>query len=98
ALLIWVVRDGHVQGKTVAVNEKDLTSRIRDFRLLMENYSSTDYLGKELADLLLTPILPMIDGAKRVAIVPHGALHFLPFAALPTGTDEALIDRAAVYY
>jgi CHAT domain-containing protein len=30
--------------------------------------------------------------------VPHRELHLLPFAALPTGLGDALIDRVAIYY
>src|SRR6185295_6559146 len=53
-----------------------------------------------LSDLLLGPVAAQIAGA-RLAVVPDGALFFLPFAALPvpraSGDDpERLIDRAEI--
>ena len=97
-LLIWWLKDGLISGKAVPMQAKDLLAKVREYRELMQNFSSTDYLGKELADLLLTPVLSQIGDIKHLAIVPHGSLHFLPFAALPLGPSEDVIDRFAVSY
>jgi len=97
-LLIWVLQNGQIHGKSVAVAKRDLEARVRDFRLLMENFSSPEYLGKELADILLAPVKEFLGNAQRLAIVPHGVLHFLPFAALPVEGDDVLIDRFPLYY
>lgn len=94
---IWVIQGGSLSGVSVPVLQQDLQARIRDFRMLMQNFSSTEYLGKELADLLIAPIADKIKGAKRLAIVPHQNLHFLPFAALPF-EKGALVDRFSIYY
>lgn len=98
ALLVWVIKGGQVTGKSIEVTSKDLEQHIRDFRLLMENFSSTDYLGKELARWLIDPIKDQIEGAKRLVIVPHGNLHFLSFAALPFGDGAYLVDTFPLYY
>ena len=97
ALYIWVIQGGHVTGATVPVTEAELTTRVRDFRTLMQNFSSADYLGKELSTMLLEPVRAALATAKRLAIVPHQNLHFLPFAALPFA-GGALIDHFPVYY
>ena len=45
----------------------------------------------ELSRVLLQPAGPLLEG-KRLLIVPDGALHLLPFAALPVpGTDRPLV-------
>jgi CHAT domain-containing protein/Tfp pilus assembly protein PilF len=45
----------------------------------------------ELSQLLLQPVAGLL-GRKRLLIVPDGALHYLPFAALPRpGTSEPLV-------
>jgi CHAT domain-containing protein/tetratricopeptide (TPR) repeat protein/Tol biopolymer transport system component len=102
ALLVWVVKDGKVTGHEVALAREELTARVRDFRLLLQSYSTTDYLGRELADALLEPITGDLSaaGAKRLVVVPHGPLHFFPFAALPYGDEEGsyLMDGFAVSY
>ena len=97
-LLIWVVRDGHVSGKVVPIGSKDLSDQVRDFRELMENYSSADYLGQELAKVLIAPVSKELLGAKRLAIVPHGSLHFVPFAALPVANHGLMIDQFSIFY
>jgi len=45
----------------------------------------------ELSNLLLRPVAGLLPG-KRLLIVPDGALHYLPFAALPMpGSSEPLV-------
>ena len=45
----------------------------------------------ELSQLLLQPVTGLL-GRKRLLIVPDGALHYLPFAALPVpGSSEPLV-------
>jgi CHAT domain-containing protein len=92
------VKGGKIHGKAIAITRKELLGRIRDFRLLMENYSSPEYLGKELADLLISPMNEALAGADRLAIVPHSSLHFLSFAALPLGDGGFVIDRYPIHY
>jgi CHAT domain-containing protein len=96
-LFVWVVHDGSITGATVEVGAGEVEKRVRDFRTLMQNFSTTDYLGKELADILIAPVRDKLDGVKRLAVVPHRNLHFLPFAALPEG-DGFLVDRWSLYY
>lgn len=54
---------------------------------------------QEMADLsrmLLAPAAALLEG-KRLVVVPDGALHYVPFAALPApGTDEPLVVRHEV--
>ncbi len=49
-----------------------------------------------LHDLLLGPVAGGLQG-RSLCIVPHGALHGLPFHAFESG-GEALVDRAVVSY
>lgn len=37
--------------------------------------------------LLWAPLVPLLRGRRRVALVPHRALHYVPFAALHDGTQ-----------
>lgn len=50
-----------------------------------------------LYDMLIRPLEWLIAGAERLTVVPHGALHGLPFAALfDDQWEEYLVERAAV--
>lgn len=48
----------------------------------------------ELADLLLAPVTDALGG-RRLLVIADGALHYLPFAALPVpgGSGALLLDR-----
>jgi len=50
-----------------------------------------------LARVLLEPVAPLLAG-KRLALVPHGVLHYLPFAALPSpgSTDPLVVHHELV--
>lgn len=50
----------------------------------------------QLHEQLLAPVISRLDG-RQVRIVPHGALHGLPFHALESG-GTALVDRCNVSY
>ncbi|HWM92511.1 MAG TPA: CHAT domain-containing protein [Thermoanaerobaculia bacterium] len=50
----------------------------------------------ELSKMLLGPAAGLLEG-KRLVVVPDGALHYIPFSALPApGTTEPLVERHEV--
>ncbi|MCU0492643.1 MAG: CHAT domain-containing protein [Chloroflexaceae bacterium] len=53
------------------------------------------YLG-QLYDMLLRPLTALI-GERRLAIVPHRALHYLPFHALFNGQHYLIEEREVCY-
>jgi hypothetical protein len=53
--------------------------------------------GQALARLVL-PKLKGLAGARRLMIVPHGSLHYLPFETLPDEAGRFLIESHAVSY
>jgi CHAT domain-containing protein len=58
--------------------------------------ATVDHLH-DLHAALLAPLLPLVPGARRLVVVPHGFLHYLPFHALFDGR-AFLLDRVAVSY
>jgi hypothetical protein len=52
---------------------------------------------RDLARRLLAPVAPLIAGARRVRILPYGALRGVDFHALPFGSDVLLAGRPVVY-
>jgi CHAT domain-containing protein len=57
--------------------------------------SANEILG-QIYSLVFWPLEPMIDG-NRLIVIPHGALHYVPFHALHDGTGY-LIDRFEISY
>lgn len=54
-------------------------------------------LLRKLHTLLFRPLEPLLEGARRLIIVPHGALHYLPFHALQDG-HAYLLERFEISY
>jgi CHAT domain-containing protein/Tfp pilus assembly protein PilF len=50
--------------------------------------------GADLRAVAWDPVAPRVRGARRVFIVPDGALHLVNFAALPSGPDRYLVETA----
>lgn len=47
---------------------------------------------QQLFSQLVAPVLPQLVGFQRLIVVPHGALHYLPFQALFDG-DRYLVEQ-----
>lgn len=50
-------------------------------------------------DLLISPLLDLIEDAEHLIIIPHLLWHYLPFhALLDSGSQEYLIDKFSISY
>jgi CHAT domain-containing protein len=55
--------------------------------------------AEALSRVLLGPAWPEMESVQRLVVVPDGALHLLPFSALPApGSGERLVDRFEIAY
>jgi len=52
---------------------------------------------RRLSDLLMTPLDAVLGAFRRLIIVPHGPLHYVPFHALHDGTSF-LLERHEISY
>jgi CHAT domain-containing protein len=71
-----------------------LEADVRALRKALELPVESDHaeLGAKLYARLIAPIEPLLGGRKKLVVVPHAALHYLPFAALRPA-EGYLIDR-----
>ncbi len=81
------------QVKGVKLDVKDLRRRIELFRqhIMSRDSYQCQLEGQSLYEKLIKPLERTIQ-STNLTIVPHGALHYLPFNALNSG-EEYLIDR-----
>ncbi|MEE4298851.1 MAG: CHAT domain-containing protein [Pseudomonadales bacterium] len=74
---------------------RDLGADVAELRLWVQDFASDpeDYepLLEEMYDRIVRPLGPVLS-ARRLTIVPHGPLHYVPFAALGDGETQ-LADR-----
>ncbi len=95
-LVSWVADRRQVRAVTMPLERVSLGDLILQFRKAIEKRASVESFGRQLYDQLIAPIAPMLQNAKQLVIVPHGVLHYLPFAALQKADSTYLIDDHAL--
>jgi CHAT domain-containing protein len=93
---LWVFVMSAQGLEAVKLDRAGLEDAIVAFRrCLGEPARDCDEASRALHDRLLKPVADRLTPAKRLVIVPHGALHYLPFNALHSGAGH-LIDSHAI--
>ena len=104
-VLQYYVFGAKLYGVTVSSNDvrvaeiasPGLEADVRRFRALIEQGSDQVLVeARALYDRLIRPVEAQIRG-KSLLVVPHGVLHYLPFAALHDGSNY-LLDSHALRY
>ncbi|RMX04236.1 CHAT domain-containing protein [Corticibacter populi] len=94
ALLVWVVSPDAIAAHRIAVGRDALVSVVEAFRdAIIQGRRGAVGAADQLGTLLIEP-LGLAPGL-RLVMVPHGALHYLPFQALRV-RDQYLIERNPV--
>ncbi|MBF0094710.1 MAG: CHAT domain-containing protein, partial [Alphaproteobacteria bacterium] len=79
--------------EAVKLDGKDLAAAVGRFRAAVQNPNSTDSMthARALYNRLVAPLRSRIS-TERLVIVPHGVLHYLPFAALHSDNSYLIDD------
>ncbi|MCC6547888.1 CHAT domain-containing protein [Candidatus Sumerlaeota bacterium] len=94
----WVVGPESLDAVRLPASRESITERVAVARLKLQNFEPVEEDLQSLANDLIVPTLPYLNGVKRICVVPHQELHTLPFAALSLGGGQDLVDRFAIYY
>lgn len=95
-LVCYVIDRGQARSMSTPFDRSRLGESIAQFRRAIEKRASTEIFSRALYDVLLKPVEPLLVHAKQLVIVPHGALHYVPFPALQRADSTYLIDRHAL--
>ncbi|HTI62510.1 MAG TPA: CHAT domain-containing protein [Gemmatimonadaceae bacterium] len=102
-LLVFIASRQRVRWIQMPIGSADLAERVHLVRELIAARSSTaDAPLRDLYDKLIAPVerQGLLQGVRRLIIVPHGALTYLPFAALrppqQTGGAAFLVQRYSI--
>ena len=83
-VIAWVLRPSGIQGHLLQRSRKDLAADVEGFRQAVFTRSpAVSTWGERLHGLLIAPL--QLAPAEQLVIVPHDALHYLPFQALQQG-------------
>jgi CHAT domain-containing protein len=92
-LVVWTIRKDGFEGKALALPKAELAKEVEAFRRsIIERRRDVDVHGQALYNQLIAPA--RLGDAKRVFIVPHGPLHYMPFQALHDGQAYLIASRA----
>ncbi|HEY6199096.1 MAG TPA: CHAT domain-containing tetratricopeptide repeat protein [Candidatus Binatia bacterium] len=100
AVLLWVVEKDRLRFASVPFDRVELVKKIAELRRSVADPAEKEAFRVAAADLyraLVAPALPFIRG-KQLVIVPHDALHYIPFQALLSPAGRYLIQDYPIYY
>jgi len=104
-IAVFLLRSNQLRARTVSHRANDLQAKIELLRGLIARESGEDWRVPAVS-LYRVLVEPLVDagwlrGVKRLYLVPHGFLHYVPFAALPSSKEpnsRPLIDAYEVSY
>ncbi|HZE91589.1 MAG TPA: CHAT domain-containing protein [Rhizobacter sp.] len=92
--LVWLITRSGMSAGIIGAGQAALAQQVEAFRAsVIERRRDTTALAQNLHRTLFANV--DLTGVRRLFIVPHGPLHYLPFQALHDGRSF-LIERAAV--
>ena len=97
-LNIWVMRADGVTLRASDTTENKLAAQIKILRSKITRGTLDDGYKRQAGNLyeqLIEPVEDLLAGVETLIIVPHGALHYLPFNMLMKD-DAFLIDQYVV--
>jgi CHAT domain-containing protein len=81
-VVAWTVFRNEIRVTRIPQDREELDQKILAFRNLLQEISPLSEESRGLHDRIVGPVLAGIEGASYLAVVPHGSLHYLSFAAL----------------
>ncbi|HSB73978.1 MAG TPA: CHAT domain-containing protein [Candidatus Methylomirabilis sp.] len=96
----WVVSRDALRVVRLRIGENELARHISDFRQLIASRGRIEELQQAASDLFQTLVAPAFPAGlpRELLIVPHRALHYLPFHALMSAPGRHLVQDSLVYY
>ena len=99
-VLVFFVGPDEFDWHRLDVSATAMTERVRNFVELLSTDDGQERwrpIGVRLGDELLAPVARSLESVRRLTVIPDGALHFLPFEALPWKGDWFLRKMEIAY-
>lgn len=95
-LIIWVVTPTDVVSQQVPIDSRALSEKVHAYLRAVNGPSGgmeAEQGARELYEILIAPVEPLLDRTKLLCIVADKILHYLPFTALATtATGRYLLE------
>ncbi|MDZ7262409.1 MAG: CHAT domain-containing protein, partial [candidate division KSB1 bacterium] len=91
-VILWTITAEKVQATTSKIPLMELGELVQNFRKGIERRLSIENLSRTLYKILDEPARKSLEDIHHLVIIPHGILHYLPFAALMDGNNRYLVE------
>ena len=82
-ILVWTLTQDSISVSRIALSRKAITTKVKQYLQKLQEIQPIEKESVELFQQLVAPALSQQITKKRyMGIVPHGILHYLPWAAL----------------
>ncbi len=97
--LLWAISRETLQAIPLKIGRVELARRVTELRELIASRGRTEDLQRAARELYITLVAPAFPSGfpRELLIVPHDALHYLPFQALMSAPGRYLIQDAPLY-
>lgn len=102
-ILLWIITKETVNVVSSEIKSQELDEKVKNYLNLIqslkaENQSRAKTLGRELYNILITPILPYLDKNKEICLIPNKSLFQMPFAALVSPGEDYFVTEFDFFY
>jgi len=89
----WAITNQRISSWQQSIANQRLIAAVDTLRTALQQQKSIVQISRHLYDLLIAPFEKELNQQTHLVIVPHGILHYLPFAALMDPQERYLIER-----
>ncbi|CAN5694143.1 hypothetical protein BH20ACI4_BH20ACI4_25900 [soil metagenome] len=98
-VFIWLVSKENLAVESSQISSEALKFKVEDFLTsVKDNDAAIQNKGRELYDLLITPILKHLDAKKAICLIPNKVLYQLPFSALVSPNGSYFLSEFSMFY
>lgn len=93
-LIIFTLTSDILDLRVIPISKRELIDTIKNYRKMLTGFNPVKNAGLKLYQLLLKPSENVWKQKADLVVVPHNALHFLPFSSLYDGEKYMVETRS----
>jgi CHAT domain-containing protein len=97
-LYVWAVNKDRVHLERIKINREDISRIVLALNtaIASRNKKQSETISEKVYETFLKPVIPFVSG-DCIGFIPHGPLHYLPFAAM-SYKGQYLVDGFSIFY
>ena len=97
-LYVWAMNKDRVHLERIKITREEVAKLISSFivAITAKDKNQAESLSEKVYSIFLKPVIPFVSG-DRIGFIPHGPLHYLPFAAM-SYKGQYLVEGFSIFY